>query len=353
MKKLFIVCAILLILPITLVWAGSGGKSGAEKKGFVVAHVPKMLGNPYFDAIKWGAEVAAKELGDKFIYTAPDELSLEAQIPIVESLIDQEIDGMMLASTSFEGMAPVCKKMLNAGIPIVTFDADVSPAARTLFINQVSFEDIGRVEIQEIKRQIGSKGKIAIMSGSPQSPNQNRWIEWMKVELEEGDYDGLELVDIVYSDSKSEVAYNEMVDLITAHPDLKGIVIPDSVAMISACAAIEDKGVSGKIKVTGLCIPSAMKDYVLNGTCDKVYLWNNPVYGYLSEYALHYLLTGDLKAEAGSSISIPAMDLPEFVTAGIPDKWVVELDEDGKPFILLGPPLEFTKDNIANWAEIY
>jgi rhamnose transport system substrate-binding protein len=311
---------------------------------FKVAFTPKVIGIPYFDAILQGAQKAADELGDELIYTAPNEMTLEAQIPVIDTLIDQKVDGIMLAATSFEGVAPVCKKALDAGIPIVTFDADVLPESRTMFINQASFEGIGRTMSSEIAEMMDYEGELAIMSGSPQSPNQNLWIDWMLEELKDEKYADIKLVDVVYSDSVGEKAYNKMVDLITAYPNLKGIAIPDSVALISSCAAIEDKGMSGKIKVTGLSTPSSMKDYILNGTCERVYLWNNPVYGYLTGYCIHNLLTGEFKGEIGETLSTPDPELPE---------WTVEADENGYPFILLGPPFLFDINNIEEWAEIF
>ena len=68
--------------------------------------------------------------------------------------------------------------------------------------------------------------------------------------------------------------------LAKAHPNLKGVISPTTIGIRSGAKAIMDGGLVGKIYITGLGLPSEMKDAVLKGACDSFAIWNPVDYGY-------------------------------------------------------------------------
>jgi rhamnose transport system substrate-binding protein len=368
-KLLFSVVVILIVVSVVAAFSLSGCKveepteeaveekveepteeaeeeAATIKEGpFTMAFLAKGLGAAYFDSCADGAFKAADELGDELLYLGPEDWSVENQIVIVESLIDQEVDVIGIAANGKDSLAPVCKKALDAGIHVMSWDAPVAPEARESFLNQVSFEEFGRGMIKEMAKAIDYKGDIAILSATPQAPNQREWVNWIYEEIKDEKYKDMEIVDVVFGDDLPEKSYDKALGLIKAYyPDLKGIIAPTSVALPAACAAVEDKGLIGEIKVTGGTVPSAMLDYVKNGTCDSFVLWSTIDLGYVSTYMMHYLCTGEFTGAVGETFTTGNPDLGEFE---------VVTDEDGNPFVLLGPPLIFDINNIEYWAEIF
>ena len=63
---------------------------------------------------------------------------------------------------------------------------------------------------------------------------------------------GLELVSVVYGDDVSDKSYREAVALLKQHPDLAVLVSISSVGIVASARAVEDQGLTGKVKVTGL-----------------------------------------------------------------------------------------------------
>ena len=59
-------------------------------------------------------------------------------------------------------------------------DSDVAPDARSVFVNQVTTELVGKNQVESIAKQIGNKGEIAILSATANATNQNAWIKVMK-----------------------------------------------------------------------------------------------------------------------------------------------------------------------------
>ena len=353
MKKSIVLCVcVVLLFGASLLFAGTPPKGEATKaKGggpFTLAWVPKGLGHPYFISCYEGAKEAAKEYGDKIFEVGPDDWSVEGQISVVESVIDQKVDAIGIAANDMDALAPVCKKAMNAGIPVVAWDAAVDESSRVTFVNQASFEGIGRGLASAMGEVIGYEGTIAVLSATPQAPNQRKWISWVYEELKDPKYKDVKLVDVVYGDDMTEKSYDKALGLIKAYPDLKGIIGLSAVATPAACAAVTDKGLAGEVKVVGFGIPSTMKDYVLEGACQKFLLWNTMDLGYVAATIMHKCCTGEFKGEVGETVEMgrPTMGEPDGV-------YEVIVGEDGDPFILLGPPMEFDKSNIEKWAAIF
>jgi len=353
MRKCIVLCVILLLVaPVSLVFGSGAPKGEAEKaKGegpFTLAWVPKGLGHPYFISCYDGAKEAAKEYGDKIFEVGPDDWSVEGQIRVIESLIDQKVDAIGIAANDKDALAPVCKKAMEAGIPVVAWDAAVDQSARVTFVNQASFEGIGRGLAAGMGEVIGYEGEIAVLSATPQAPNQRKWLSWVFEELKDPKYKNVKLVDVVYGDDMTEKSYDKALGLIKAYPDLKGIIGLSAVACPAACAAVTDKGLSGQLKVVGFGIPSTMKDYVLEGTCQQFLLWNTMDLGYVAASVMHKCCTGEFTGKVGEKVKLgrPTMGEPDA-------EYDVAVGEDGDPFILLGPPMKFDKSNIEKWAEIF
>jgi rhamnose transport system substrate-binding protein len=351
-KSIALFVCIMLLFGASLLFAGTPPKSGAEKaKGggpFTLAWVPKGLGHPYFISCFTGAKEAAKEYGDKIFEVGPDDWSVEGQITVIESVIDQKVDAIGIAANDMDALAPVCKKAMEAGIPVVAWDAAVNQSARVTFVNQASFEGIGRGLASAMGEVTGYKGEIAVLSATPQAPNQRKWLSWVMEELKDPKYKDVKLVDVVYGDDMTEKSYDKALGLIKAYPNLKGIIGLSAVATPAACAAVTDKGLIGNLKVVGFGIPSTMKDYVLEGTCQKFLLWNTMDLGYVAASIMHKCCTGEFTGKVGETIKLgrPTMGEPDGV-------YEVTVGEDGDPFVLLGPPMEFDKSNIEKWAAIF
>ena len=125
-------------------------------------------------------------------------------------------------------------------------------------------------------------------------------------------------------------------------PNLKGIISPTTVGIAATGNALEDQKLNGKIVLTGLGLPSEMKAYILDGTCVGMFLWNPVDLGFLSTYATHLLVSGELKGSVGDKFNAGRMG----------DKVIAD-DPTFGPMVLLGPPFEFNKDNIEEWAKVY
>ena len=337
MKRLFVV-GVLVVLGLLLSMSAL-----ALADEYTVAMVVKGAGNPFFEACRKGAEEAVGEIGGiKFIFQAPDVPTAEGQIAMIDALIAQQVDAITVSANDPDALVPVLRKAMNRGITVVAFDSAVAPAGRHLFLNQCDMEQVGRIQVQLLAEMIDYEGEIAIVSAASTMANQNTWIEWMKEELKLPQYSNMKLVSVVYGDDLREKSYNEAIGLIRSYPGLKGIISPTTVGVAATARAIEDQGLSGKIALTGLGLPSEMAEYIRNGTCEAMALWNPIDLGYVSTHMAYALLTGASSGEIGDVIGAGRMGDLEVVQAS-----------DGGKEIVLGAPFVFDAANIDDWYQVY
>jgi rhamnose transport system substrate-binding protein len=209
-------------------------------------------------------------------------------------------------------------------------------------VNQADSEKIGITLVEAAADLAGGSGEIAILSATSQAPNQNLVIDYMKKDLAKPQYANLNLVKIAYGDDLRDKSVSETEGLLLSYPNLKVIISPTTVGLAAAAKVITDRGLVGKVKLTGLGLPSEMAEYIDNNACSYMFLWNPIDMGYLGAYVATTLTSGKITGKEG-----------ETFTAGKLGSYTVTKDPVAGTEVLLGPPFKFDKANINEWKSVY
>jgi rhamnose transport system substrate-binding protein len=315
------------------------GKSGPEKPARTrVGVVAKSLGNGFFDAVHKGADEAARELDAEVIFNGPTTPTAEGQIEVLNSLIAQRVDAIAISANDPDALVPTLKRAMERGIKVVSYDSGVAPAGRMVHLAPSSDQLIGETVVAlvaELSPQTdgAGKGKFAVVSATPTSTNQNSWLAEMRKAL--AAHAGLELVSVVYGDDVSDKSYREAVALLKQHPDLSVLVSISSVGIVASARAVEDQGLTGKVKVTGLGLPSELAGYVEKGVVPKFAIWNPIDLGYATTQIAVRLARG---ADAAKPVPTGRMGEVTFAADGV--------GAMSKPFI-------YDASNVAEFAKIF
>lgn len=299
-----------------------------------IVFLPKDVVNPYFGTAAGGAEAAAAELGGQFQQVGPQESNAAEQVTFIQTLTQQEVDAIVVSANDTNALVPALTEAMNQGIAVVTYDSDVAPEGRQAFVNTADSEQIGRIQVQIMGRLLGCEGEIAILSAASTMTNQNTWIEFMEDELAKPGYEGLTLVEIAYGDDNPQLSYDRTIELLTAYPDLQGIISPTTVGMTAAGQAIAAEGRSGEVQLTGLNLPNLARESVSDGTVQEFALWNPEDLGYLAYYAAAALINGEITGAEGDTFEAGRLGTYTIGENGV---------------ILLGPPFLFDADNIDDF----
>ncbi|WP_188503590.1 rhamnose ABC transporter substrate-binding protein [Nesterenkonia alkaliphila] len=314
---------------------GNGEDNGGDAEGsdLSITFIPTDLGNPYFEASNTGAGEATEEFGASLSIVGPQEATPDAQVEHINTAAQQGEDAIAIAANDVSAVCGALNEAREVGIPVVTYDSDTDPDCRDLFVNQASAEGIARGQLELVSDQIGGEGRIAILSATANSPNQNQWIALMEEELE-ANYPEIELVDIVYGDDDDQRSFDQTAALLQSHSDLDAIVSPTTVGIAAASRYIADSPYAGEIVITGLGTPNQMREYVESGVVEAFALWNPEDLGYLAAWAAYAVATGEIDGEEGDTFE--AGRLGEYTVGA-----------DGE--ILLGDPFVFDADNIDDF----
>ena len=304
-----------------------------------IAMVVKALGIGFFDACRDGGLEAAKELGDcELIYTGPTKTTAEEQIAVIDSLIAQKVDGIAISANDTNALVPVCKKAMERGIKVISFDSGIAPEGRIMNLNPSNAQLIGSKCLQMMAKTLNNEGEVAILSATAQATNQNTWIGFMKEEWTKPEYAKMTLVSTVYGDDVADKSYRETEGLLKAFPNLKGIIAPTSVGIVAAAKAIVDKGLVGKVFVSGLGLPSEMKGAVLAGATDTFAIWNPIDLGYSATMICGRIIRGEATGLAGTKVNAGRMG-------------EISIGEGNDA--AMADPFTFDKSNIEQFAKIF
>jgi len=281
---------------------GDPSGSGGGSKNYNIVFIPKSLGNKYFQASDAGGKAAIQEFGGTYSESSGTTASATSQAPYIQTAIQQGVSAIVLAGNDPQAVCSDLQKAQAAGIKVVTFDSDTN--CRDIFVNQVTVQAVADGLVKLVADHLGpAGGKIGIESGGPNATNLNAWINAIKKDLAT-QHPNIQIVDEVYGNDDDQDSYNAAQGLIQAHPDIKAIIAPDSVASKEAAHFLSDNPqYKGKIWLTGLGLPSELGDYVHSGVVEKFGVWNVDNLGYLAAYATKALIDGKITGKKGDKFT--------------------------------------------------
>lgn len=322
---------------------GSDAAPADEKIKMVF--IPKNLGNPYFEAIEKGFHDAMAELGEdkfEFLFTGPATAEATSQIEYIEAAVQNGADIIFVAANSNDALNGTFDDARAAGTKIVIINQDIpgSEDRRDGSILPTNFANVGKAQIKLLSELIGGEGEFAILSATTDAPDQNVWIADIEEEVGSNpDYANMTLVEVVYGDDQPEKSTTEMEALLTKYPNLRGVIAPTTVGVSAAAKVIQNKGLADQVELTGLGLPSEMEEFILDGSCEAMQLWNPPYEGYLATYLAYEIATNGFEIAEGASFSAGKLGDYTFGADNI--------------LITLEDPMTYDPSNIEEYAALF
>ncbi|MDB5075796.1 MAG: monosaccharide transporter substrate-binding protein family [Chloroflexi bacterium] len=324
--------ALLALLVANPIFVGAASSvHHADAKSYKILFITKIKGISVFADVKAGGAAAAKANGDTFEQIDPADANASTQVQIINTEAAKGWDAIGISAND----PTVGNAFTQAGVKAFTWDSDVLHNTRTVFVNQVSEDVVGKSLLQILAKQINYKGGWAILSATPTSTNQNTWIAFMKKEAAKPQYKNMHLIKIAYGGDTPDKSFTEAQALLQ-NPAIKGIISPTSVGVVQAARAIEVAHLSGKVQLTGLGFAKDMRKYIMDGTSTQVGLWSFFNLGYLGEEIGHAIAAGTFKGKIGETVKVGKLGT-RTVTKNV---------LSGGSQVLLGPLDIYNKANV-------
>ena len=193
--------------------------------------------NPFFVTIENRMREMVEENGDELIAVDPGN-DITKQIPMVEDLIVQNIDGMFMNPVDAEGILPALDQLKEAGISIIGFDTEVADMSYLVSYAGSDNYNAGKVCGEDLVKRCPDGGKIIVLD----SPTMQSVTDRTNGFLDAIDGKGFEIVGQQDAKGNLQVAQGLAEDLLTANPDVVAIFGGNDPTALGALAAAKGQG---------------------------------------------------------------------------------------------------------------
>ena len=234
-----------------------------------VGLVMKSLANEFFKDMTDGAIAHQKKRGDFELKTTgmKDETDFDAQTTAVESFVTQKMDVIVLAPADSKAMVAPVARAVKAGVTVVNFDVALDQAAMKKAGLNLAF--IGpdnragaKMAGDALVKAIGPGAKVVIIEGNPGADNAQQRKAGFMDSVKEGK---LNVVASRTAMWETEEANKVFTNILTAHPDIKGVMVANDSMAVGVAKALDAAGQGGKILVVGFDNIPAIRPLIKSG----------------------------------------------------------------------------------------
>lgn len=233
--------------------------------GVKLCYVTRTLANEFWGYERDGFEKRAKELGVQFqTFAVNDESSITEQLDKAKSALNQGCSAILASPISATALDSVFTDALAKGVPAIVLNDAKGTVPGVVYVGPDA-EDIGKTAADYIAKKLPDGGKVAMIEGDPGSSNALNRGKGFKEGL--ATHPNLTLVASQTAKWDTNQAQTIANAMLTANPDIKAFYSQNDGMALGVQAAIDAKGLTGKVTLVGTDgIPQAKKLIAEGGT---------------------------------------------------------------------------------------
>ena len=279
--------------------AGDRTVAAGTGKTFTIALIAKSSTNPVFLSGRVGAEAAAAELTKaqgvtvKIDWLTPPNEDGAVQAQRIAQAVNGGANAILLSSSDAGKVLGAVDEAVARGVPVMTFDSDVPDSKRFSFYGG---DDVlmGTQVMDELAKQMGGKGRIAIIAGNQNAPNLQKRVQGVKETAKK--YPGITIVNTFYHAETPQDAAAEVLRVMNAYPDLQGFAMIGGWALFTQTLLtdLDPK----KVKIVSVDALPAELPYIDKGLAPVLFAQPTYLWGYVSVKTIfdHVYLKKDVPA---------------------------------------------------------
>ena len=234
-----------------LAMVGCGEKSDDGKKSIRVGVTLPSFDNTFqlylMDAIKDHAASIDENVELTFVDAKNDSAM---QLNQVENFITQEVDAIIVVTTSAEATAPMSSAALSAKVPLVYLNA--RPAEVPDGLNYVGSKETvaGNLQMEYVAEKLGGKGNVAILMGDLVHEASYRRTDGVKEIVAK--YPGIKVIKEQTGKWERALGMNVTENWLNSGDKLDAIIANNDEMAIGAVKALEGADLLGEVLVLGV-----------------------------------------------------------------------------------------------------
>ncbi len=221
--------------------SSTGDTSSGDKKDGkpYVAIISKGFQHQFWQAVKQGAEKAAKEFDVTITFEGPEsESQVDKQIEMLRAVLDKKPAALGFAALDSQAAIPLLQEAKDKNIPIIAFDSGVEgdlPLATAATDSRAA----AALAADKMAELIGGKGEIAVVAHDQVSKTGIERRDGFVDRIKEK-YPDIKIVDIQYGGGDHLKSTDAAKAIMQAHPKLKGIFGTNEGSAIGVVNAVSE-----------------------------------------------------------------------------------------------------------------
>jgi len=225
------------------------GLVGAQES-YYIPMISKGFQHQFWQAVKQGAEQAAKDLGVTITFEGPEtEAMVDKQIEMLQAALAKKPNAIGIAALDSKAVVPYLEKAREMGIPVVGFDSGVESdiPVTTVATNNIEAAGYAADKMAEL---IGGEGEVAVIVHDQTSRTGIDRRDGFVSRIKEK-YPNIKIVDVQYGGGDHLKSADLAKAIIQAHPNLKGFFGANEGSAIGVLLAVRELKKEGQIVIIG------------------------------------------------------------------------------------------------------
>ncbi|MDD3224544.1 MAG: substrate-binding domain-containing protein [Clostridium sp.] len=262
-----------------------------------------------------GARESLKDFNVEIIKITFKGTNYKIQRQVLEDVYNKystSISGLLTVPWNLSKLNCVIDKFADAGIPVVTVNADAPESKRIACISPPS-KKIGMISGELMSKMIESNGKVIIISGNKETTIHTKIVEGF-VETMSKELPAIDIIQIIDSDSNN--AYKTLKDFLLKFPDIRGIYSNNSRGTLLIGKLVTELNLKRKLKVIGTDIFDESIKFLKEDILQAVIYQNPYMQAYEGiKFLFNYIIKKEITISNGyNQISIVLKNNLEFYT---------------------------------------
>ncbi|MDR6519732.1 ribose transport system substrate-binding protein [Variovorax paradoxus] len=237
--------------------------------------VSKGFQHQFWQAVKQGAEQAAKDLKVKVSFEGPEtEAMVDKQIDMLSAALAKKPQAIGFAALDSQAAIPLLKKAQAAKIPVVAFDSGVDsdiPVTTTTTDNKAA----AALAADKMAELIGKSGEVALVVHDQTSrtgvDRRDGFVNRIKTA-----YPNIKIVSVQYGGGDQLKSTEITKSILQASPNIKGIFGANEGSAIGVVNGVKEMKRTGKVVVIGYDSGKQQKNAIMDGSMAGA-ITQNPV----------------------------------------------------------------------------
>jgi ribose transport system substrate-binding protein len=187
---------------------------------------------------------AGQQFGCETEYTGTTEYDVTKQIASFDQALAQNPAGILVHPMNSDPFVEPINRAIEQGTAIVTFAADSPNSNRTSFITSDNLAE-GTYAADAVAEAMGGKGEYAVLE-NPGQDNHDKRVSAFVARME-SKWPDMKLAGRAASNQDPAKAYQAVLSLIQANPELGAVFMPEANSAIGAAQASKENG--GKVRI--------------------------------------------------------------------------------------------------------